>query len=85
MGSLITDFSAMQVTMSSTLQSTVILPLQGKGGDEIAFEGSEEASPVVYKPFKRRRNVKINPSLFEAVFEEHETSPHTSEENVSNR
>jgi len=74
-----------KVISSSTSQSTVILPSQGKGRDEIAFEGTEEASPVVSQPFKRRRNVKINPSVFEAVFEEYETSPRTSEENVSNR
>jgi len=85
MGSLINDFSVVQVTNSSTSQSTVILPLQGKGGDEIAFEGTEEASPVVSQPFKRKRNVKINPSVFEAVLEEHITSHHTSEENVSKR
>ena len=85
MGNLVTDFSVIQVINSSTSQSSVILPLQGKGHDEIAFEGTEEASPVVSQPFKRKRNVKINPSVFEAVFEEYETSRHTSEENVSNR
>jgi hypothetical protein len=61
------------------------LPLQAKGGDEISFEGLEEASPVVSQPLKRRRNVKTNPSVFEAVLEEYITSPRTSEENVSNR
>jgi len=61
------------------------LPSQGKGDAEISFEGTEEASPVVSQPFKKRRNVKIDPSVFDAVFEEHKTSPHTSEENVSNR
>jgi len=81
MGTLITDFSVIQVTGISTLQSTVILPSQAKGGDEISFEGPEEASPVVSQPFKKRRNVKTNPS----VFEEYVTSPGTSEENVSNR
>jgi len=85
MGNLVTDFSVIQVINSSTSHSTVILPSQGKGSDEIAFEGTEEASPVVSQPFKRKRNVKINPSVFEAVFEEYEPSPHTSEENVSKR
>ena len=85
MGTLITDFSVIQVTNSSTSQSSVVLPSQAKGGDEISFEGPEEASPVVSQPFKRRGNVKINPSVFEAVFEEYVTSPRTSEENVSNR
>jgi len=85
MGTLITDFSVIQVTNSSTSQSSVILPLQAKGGDEISFEGPEEASPVVSQPFKRRRNVKTNPSGFEAVFEEYVTSAGTSEENVSKR
>jgi hypothetical protein len=85
MGTLITDFSVKQVTSSSTSQSSVILPSQAKGGDEISFEGPEEASPVFSQPFKRRRNVKINPSAFEAVFEEYVTSSLTSEENVSNR
>jgi hypothetical protein len=61
------------------------LPSQAKGGDEIAFEGPEEASPVFFQPLKRRRNVKTNPSVFEGVFEEYVASPHTSEENVSNR
>ena len=70
---------------SSTTQSSVILPSQAKGGDEISFEGPKEASPVVSQPFKRRRNVKTNPSVFEGVFEEYVTSPGTSEENVSNR
>jgi len=72
------------VTNSSTLQSSVILPSQAKGGDEIAFEGPEEASPVVSQPLKRRRNVKTNPSVFQAV-EDFMTSPHTAEENVLNR
>ena len=85
MGTLITDFSVIQVTNSSTSQTSVILPSQAKGGDEISFEDPEEASPVVSQPFKRRRNVKTNPSVFEAVFEDHITSPRTSEENVSNR
>jgi len=85
MGTLITDFSVIQVTSSSTSQSSVILPSQAKEGDEIAFEGPEEASPVVSQPFKRRRNVKINPSVFEAIIEEYVTSPGTSEENVSKR
>jgi hypothetical protein len=85
MGTLVTHFSVIQVISSSTTQSSVILPLQAKGGDEISFEGPEEASPVVSQPFKRRRNVKTNPSVFEAVFEEHITSPRASEENVSNR
>jgi hypothetical protein len=85
MGTLITDFSVMQVTNSLTSQSSVILPSQAKGGDEISFEDLEEASPVVYQPFKRRRNVKTNPSVFEAVIEEYVTSPRSSEENVSNR
>ena len=85
MGTLITDFSVIQVTNSSTSQSSVVLPSQAKGGHEISFEGPEEASPVVSQPFKRRRNVKINPSVFEAVFEEYVTSPRTSEENISNR
>jgi hypothetical protein len=82
---LITDFSVIQVISSSTLQSTVILPLQAKEGDEISFEGPVEASHVVSQPFKRRRHIKTNPSVFEAVFEEHVTSHHTSRENVSNR
>jgi hypothetical protein len=82
---IITDFCVIQVTNISTFQSSVILPSQGKGGDEISFKDTEEPSPVVSQPFKRRRNVKTNPSVFEAVLEEHVTSPHTSEENVSNR
>jgi hypothetical protein len=85
MNTLITDFCVIQVTNSLTSQNTVILASQGKGGDEISFKDTEEAAPVVSQPFKRRRNVKTNPSVFEAVFEEHITSPHTSEENVSNR
>jgi hypothetical protein len=85
MGTLITNFSVIQVTSSSTSQSSVILPSQAKGGDEISFEGPEEASPVVSQPFKKRRNVKTNPSAFEAVFEEYVTSSRTSGENVSNR
>ena len=85
MGTLITDFSVIQVISSSKTQSSVILPSQAKGGDEISSDGLELASPVVSRPFKRRGNVKINPSVFKAVFEEHINSPHTSEENVSNR
>jgi len=85
MVNLVTHFSVIQVINISTSQSSVILPSQGKGGDEIAFEDTEEASPVVSQPFKRRRNIKTNPSVFEAVFEENITSPHTSEENVSKR
>ena len=85
MGLLITDFSVIQVISSSTSQSSVILPSQVKGGDEISFEGLEKASPVVTQPFKKRRNVKTSPSVFEAVLEKYITSPRTSEENVSNR
>ena len=85
MDTLITDLCVIQVTNRSTLLRSVILPSQRKGDAEISFEGTEEASPVVSQPFKKRRNVKINPSVFDAVFEEHKTSPHTSEENVSNR
>jgi len=85
MGTLITNFSVMQVTNSLTLQSSVILPSQAKGGNEISSDGLEEANPVVSQPFKRNRSVKTNPSVFEPVFEEHVTSRHTSEENVSNR
>jgi len=85
MGTLITDFFVIQETNSLTLQSSVILPSQAKGGDEISFEGPEEASRFVSQPFKRRRNVKTNSSVFQAVFEENITSPRISEENVSNR
>jgi hypothetical protein len=85
MGTLITNFSVIQLISSSTTPSSVVLPSQPKGGDEISFEGTEEAIPVVSQPFKRRRNIKTNPSVFEAVFEEYVTSPRTSEENVSNR
>jgi hypothetical protein len=85
MGTLITNLSVRQVISSSTTQSSVSLPSQGKGGDEISFDGLEEASPVVSQPFQRRRNVKTNPAAFEGVFEEYVTSPRTSEENVSNR
>ena len=81
MGTLIIDFSVIQVTSILTSQRSVILPSQEKVGDEISFEGPEGASPVVSQPFKKRRNVKTNPS----VFEEYVTSPRTSEENVSNR
>jgi hypothetical protein len=84
MDTLITDFSVIQVTNISTSQSSVILPSQAKGGDEISFEGPEEASPVVSQPLKRRRNVKTSPSVFQAD-EDFTTSPHTLEENVSNR
>jgi hypothetical protein len=82
---LITDFSVIQVISSSTSQSTVILPSQAKGGDEISFEGPVEASHVVSQPFKKKRNVKTNPSAFEAVFEEYTTSSLGSEENIANR
>jgi len=85
MGTLLTDFSVIQVTNISTSQRSVILPSQAKVGDEISFEGPEKASPVVSQPFKKRRNVKTNPSVFEAVLEEYVTSPLTSEENISNR
>jgi len=85
MGNLVTDLSVIQVINSSTSLSSVILPSQGKEGDEISVEDTEEASPVVSQPFKRRRNVKTNPSVFETVFEEYRTSPHTTEESVSNR
>jgi hypothetical protein len=84
MGTLITNFSVIQLTNSSALQSSVILPSQAKGGDEISSEDTVEASPVVSQPFKRRRNVKINPSVLQAV-EDYMTSPHTAEGNVSNR
>jgi hypothetical protein len=85
MGALITDFSVIQLTNSLTSQGSAILQLQAKGGDEISSEGTEEASPVVSRPFKRRRNVKISPSVFQTVFEDFVTSPDTAEENVSNR
>jgi hypothetical protein len=84
MGNLVTYFFVIQVNNSSTSQSSVILPSQGKGGDEISFEDIEEASRVVSQPFKRRRNVKTNPSVFQTV-EDFMTSPHTVDENVSNR
>jgi hypothetical protein len=85
MGTLITDFSVIQVTNRLTSQSSVILSSQEKGGGEISFEGAEEASPVVSQPFKRRRNVKISPTVFEEVFDDLMTPHLTSEENVSNR
>lgn len=85
MGILITDFSFIQVTKSLMPQSSVILPSQSKGDGEISFEGTEEASPVVSQPFKNRRNVKTNPTIFQTVFEDFMTSALTSEENVSNR
>jgi hypothetical protein len=85
MGTLITDFRVIQVTNSSISQRSVILQTQEKGVDEISSERTEEASPVVSQPFKRRRNVKINPSVFQRVFEDFTTSPDTAEENVSDR
>jgi hypothetical protein len=85
MSTLITDFSVMQVTNISTSQSSVILPLQAKGADEISSEGLEKDSPVVSQPFKRRKSKKINPTVFQTVFEDFATSPYTAEENVSNR
>jgi hypothetical protein len=85
MGTLIIDFCVIQVNKSSTSQSSVFLPPQAKGGVEISLDGLEEASPVVSQPFKRRRNIKTNPSVFQDVFEEYVTSPRSSEKNVSNR
>jgi len=84
MGNLINDFFVVQVTNSLTLQSSVILQSQAKGDDEFSFEDTEEASPAVSQPFKRGRNVKTNPSLFQDV-EDFMTSRHTADENVSNR
>jgi hypothetical protein len=85
LGTLITDFSVIQVTNISASQSSVILPLQAKEGDEISSEDPEEATPVISQAFKRRTNVKSNPSVFQTVFNDLATSPHTAEENVSKR
>jgi hypothetical protein len=85
MCTLITDFCVILVTKTLKLQRSVILPSQAKGGDEISSEETEEASPLVSQAFKRRRNEKINPTVFETVFEDFMTSPDTADENVSNR
>jgi hypothetical protein len=63
----------------------VILPSQAKGGDEISSEENEEASPVISQAFKRKSNVKTNPTVFETVFEDVTTYSDNAEENVSNR
>lgn len=85
MCTLITDFCVIQVTKILTFQRSVILPSQAKEDDEISSEEAEEASPVVSQAFKRRGNVKLNPTVFETVFEDVTISPDTAEENVSNR
>jgi hypothetical protein len=86
-GSLVTDVFLIQVAFTrSTQQRSVILPPQPRRGDESSsLEGLEEASPIVSQPFKRRRNVKTSPSLFQDAFAGFVTSATNSVEEVSNR
>jgi hypothetical protein len=86
MGNLIQEIPLPQAAFTRlTRQSSVVLPPQPKGGDEISVEGLEEASPIVSQPFKRRRNVKTDPSVFQSVLKDLATSSPNSEEDVSNR
>jgi hypothetical protein len=85
-GDLVRKVSLPQAALTrSTRQSSVILPPQPKGGDEISVESLEEATPVVSQPFKRRRNLKTNPSLFHDAFEGFAISSPNCVEDVSNR
>jgi hypothetical protein len=81
MGALVTDISLMQAAFtSSTPQSSDILQQQ-KGH----VEGLGEVSSIVFHPFKKRGNVKTNPSLFQAALEDCVAPSSKYEEDVSNR
>jgi hypothetical protein len=86
MGAPVTDISFIQAAFTSvTPQSSVMLPTRPKGGGEISAEDLEEASPVVSQPFKRRRNVKTNPSIFKEAFDGLATPSPNSVVDGSNR
>lgn len=82
MGALVTDISLMQAAFtSSTPQSSVNLQQQLKGH----VEGLGEVSSIVFHPFKKKGNVKTNPSPFQAALEDCVASSSKYEEDVSNR
>jgi hypothetical protein len=84
--SLVTNVSLPQAALTrSTRQSSVILPPQPKGSDEISAEDLEEASPILSQPFKRRRTGKTNPSLFQDAFADFVASATECVEDPSNR
>jgi hypothetical protein len=56
-----------------------------KRASEISVEGFEETSPILSQPFKRRRNIKANPSAFEKAFEDFVSSSMDSERYVTGR
>lgn len=75
----------MQAMFTAAAQSSVMLPTQPKVGGEISVEDLEEASPIISQPFKRRRNVKTNPSVFQEALDSFATSFPNSVEDVSTR
>jgi hypothetical protein len=86
MGALVTDISLMQVAFtSSTPRSSVVVPQQLKGRNEIHVEGLGEVSSIVSHSFKERGNAGTNPSSFQGALEDFVTSSSKYEEDVSNR
>jgi hypothetical protein len=65
------DFSFMKAAFTGNKsQISYVSQSQPKRVSEISVEGLEETSPVLSQPFRRRRNIKANPSVFEEAFEE---------------
>jgi hypothetical protein len=52
---------------------------------DISVEGLVETSPILSQPFKRRRNIKANPSAFEEAFKDSVASSVDSKGCVTDR
>jgi hypothetical protein len=58
---------------------------QPKRVGEISVEGVAETSPILSQPFKRRKNVKANPSAFEEAFKDFVASSINSTQDITDR
>jgi hypothetical protein len=79
-------FSFTKAAFSSPkAQISAVSLSQPKRVGEISVEGLEETSPILSQPFKRRRNVKANPSAFEEAFKDSVISSINSTRDVTDR
>lgn len=80
------DFSFIKAAFTSPkAQISAVSLSQPKRVGEISVEGLEETSPVLSQPFKRRRNIKANPSAFEEAFKDFILSATDATHDVTDR
>jgi hypothetical protein len=80
------DSSLTQAAFDSPrAESSLVQPGRLKKISELSVDNFEEVSPVLIQPFKRKRHVKADPSVFKDVFKDSLSSSSQSVVDVPNR